>query len=118
MYAILLLAVPIRFAKKLIVNQYVPVCPITLVHRLTANPNVWSILNADQTEPVSTKDVSIRAPNHVVKTASVKLLITVQCVHVGKAIQEIHSPYALWYYVSYNFKLQEFIEILNICNIY
>lgn len=102
MYATLLLAVPMRIAKKLIVNQYVLVCLITLVHRLTASPNVWSTLNADQIEHVSIKDVPIRAPSHVVKTPTVKLLITVQYVPANQGIQEMRSPYALWCYVSYN----------------
>lgn len=95
MYAILLLAVPMRFAEKLIVNQYVLVCQITWVHHRIANRNVWSILNVNQIEPVSTNDVSIRAPSHVVKIPNVKLSITVQYVLVNKDIQEIHSPYAL-----------------------
>lgn len=82
-------------AKKLIVNQYVLVCLITLVRRLTVSPNVWLTLNADQIEPVSTKDVSIRAPSHVDITPNVKLLITVQFVRVNKDIQEIRSLYAL-----------------------
>lgn len=103
MYAIPLPAVPMRFAKKLIVNQYVLVCLIILAHRLTVSPNVSSTLNADQIELVSTKDVSIHAPSHVVKTPNVKLLIIVQCVLVNKGTQEIRSPYALWCYVSNNF---------------